>query len=167
MENKRIAAAQERRVQNGTAAKPLDRLKGILSSEAVKRRLADTMQENAGMFSSSIIELFTSDGKIGQCDPALVIAEALKAASLKLPINRQLGFAYIVPYRDGKRGGELCVLAKREIFFRPTDIHNKITTGTEKYFKFRADIISLKFLCSVYGTENAAAFPAGQNPYIP
>jgi recombination protein RecT len=30
--------------------------------------------------------------------------EALKAASLKLPINKQLGFAWIVPYRDGKTG---------------------------------------------------------------
>lgn len=108
-DTKRIAAAQDRRVQNGSSGniRPVDRLKGLLDREDVKRRIQETMKENAGAFSSSIVELFTSDGKIGQCDPALVIAEAVKGASLKLPINKQLGFAYLVPYKDKNRGGEL------------------------------------------------------------
>lgn len=105
MNNNRIARAQEQR--NPAELKPLDRLKSILNTDNVKMRLAATMKENAGAFSSSIIELYTSDSKIGQCDPVKVIGEALKAASLKLPINKQLGLAYIVPYRDNKNGGEM------------------------------------------------------------
>ena len=105
MNNNRIARAQEQR--NPAELKPLDRLKSILNTDNVKMRLAATMKENAGAFSSSIIELYTSDSKISQCDPVKVIGEALKAASLKLPINKQLGLAYIVPYRDNKNGGEM------------------------------------------------------------
>jgi len=98
--NGRIAKAQAQ--HNPAAVKPLDKLKSILASDNVKSRLAATMNENAGAFSSSIIELFTSDSKLSQCDPIAVTGEALKAAALKLPINKQLGFAYIIPYRDSK-----------------------------------------------------------------
>ena len=102
MENGRIAKAAA--AQNPAAVKPLDKLKSILASDNVKSRLAATMNENAGAFSSSIIELFTSDTKLSQCDPIKVTGEALKAAALKLPINKAFGFIYIIPYKDGKTG---------------------------------------------------------------
>jgi recombination protein RecT len=38
------------------------------------------------------------DNKLQACDPRAVIMEALKAAVLKLPINKALGFAYIIPF---------------------------------------------------------------------
>ena len=34
------------------------------------------------------------------CKPSLVIAEALRAATLRLPLNKALGFAYIVVYNN-------------------------------------------------------------------
>lgn len=100
MEN-RIQKAQA--AQKPATQKPLDMLKSVLASDKIRQRLAETMNENAGAFSSSIIELFTSDGKLMQCDPVEVVQEALKGASLKLPINKQLGFAYVVPYKDKDR----------------------------------------------------------------
>ena len=50
--------------------------------------------------------------------------------------------------------------------FPPDRRIQKIIIGTEKYFKFRADIISITFKCTIYGTDYAAALPAGQNPCI-
>ena len=46
------------------------------------------------------MELVTSDEKLLQCEPNLLMAEALKAASLHLPLNKQLGQCYILPFKN-------------------------------------------------------------------
>ncbi|MGE4334600.1 MAG: recombinase RecT [Pigmentiphaga sp.] len=81
-------------------AKPLDRLKLALSTESVRAQFQNALKDNAGPFIASIIDLYGSDRNLQECEPSAVIMEALKAATLKLPINKQLGFAYIVPYRS-------------------------------------------------------------------
>ena len=46
------------------------------------------------------MELATSDEKLLQCAPNALMAEALKAASLHLPLNKQLGQCYILPFKN-------------------------------------------------------------------
>ena len=79
----------------------LAKLKGILNNETMQQNFRNILAENAGAFMASIIELYQSDGALQKCDPNRVVLEALKAATLKLPINKQLGFAYIIPYNNG------------------------------------------------------------------
>lgn len=102
MPNKIANAAQKAAAT--TQSSPLAQLKAALDTENCKRQLAETMRENAGAFSASIIELFKGDKYLAQCAPAEVISECFKAASLKLPINKQLGFAYVIAYKDNKDG---------------------------------------------------------------
>ena len=105
-------ASQKNLIQQATTAngkqtavaKPIDRLKNILAAESVQEQFKSVLRENAGAFVASIIDLYNTDKTLQLCDPKNVVMEALKAASLKLPINKQLGFAWIVPYRDGKTG---------------------------------------------------------------
>lgn len=78
----------------------LQQLKNVLNNEQMKRSFENVLKENAGAFMGSIIELYQSDSSLQKCDPNKVILEALKAATLKLPINKGLGFAFIVPYKD-------------------------------------------------------------------
>ena len=85
-------------------ARPIDRLKNILAAQSVQEQFQSVLKENAGAFVASIIDLYNTDRTLQLCDPKNVVMEALKAASLKLPINKQLGFAWIVPYRDSKTG---------------------------------------------------------------
>ena len=63
-----------------------------------QQQLKNVLKENAGTFATSLMELVTGDDKLLACEPKLLMAEAMKAASLKLPLNKQLGYAYIVPY---------------------------------------------------------------------
>ena len=77
----------------------MQKLKNVLSADSVKKQFENSLKENAGSFIASIIDLYGSDAYLQQCDPNQVVMECLKAATLKLPINKQLGFAYIVPYR--------------------------------------------------------------------
>lgn len=97
-----IAAAAEKKnapVENKPKS-PSNIMRGILDSEATKKLLAESLKENAGAFSASILDLYNSDTYLQRCNPKQVFGECLKAVSLKLPINKQLGFAYIVPYNN-------------------------------------------------------------------
>lgn len=80
------------------AIRPIDKIQSVVNSETIKAQFQSSLRENAGAFISSLIELYSTDYYLQQCDPQAVAMEALKAASLKLPINKQLGFAYLVPY---------------------------------------------------------------------
>lgn len=86
------------------ALKPVEKLKAILYADSVQEQFRNVLKENAGAFVASIIDLYNTDKTLQMCDPKNVVMEALKAASLKLPINKQLGFAYIIPYKDNKTG---------------------------------------------------------------
>ncbi len=78
----------------------VDKLKAVLNTESVQEQFRNALQENSGPFVASVIDLYGSDEYLKQCDANQVVMEALKAATLKLPINKQLGFAYIVPYKS-------------------------------------------------------------------
>lgn len=91
------AATQTKPVQNKPLS-PANIMRGILDSDATKKLLQESLKENAGAFSASILDLYNSDTYLQRCDPKQVFGECLKAVSLKLPINKQLGFAYVIPY---------------------------------------------------------------------
>lgn len=84
---------------NTKPMRPIEKLRAILDADSVKKQFQEVLKENAGAFVASIIDLYNTDTYLQMCQPKEVVMEALKAASLKLPINKQLGFAYIVPYK--------------------------------------------------------------------
>lgn len=103
--SKQTGLIQQATTNGKTAvARPIDKLKHILAAQSVQEQFQSVLKENAGAFVASIIDLYNTDKTLQMCDPKNVVMEALKAASLKLPINKQLGFAWIVPYRDGRTG---------------------------------------------------------------
>jgi recombination protein RecT len=109
-------------VQEQKQLAPVARLKNIINAPTVQEQFKNAMAENSSLFVASIIDLFSSDTYLQKCDPGLVVAECLKAATLKLPINKSLGFAYVVPYKGvpqfqiGYRG--LIQLAMRSGIYR-------------------------------------------------
>lgn len=72
--------------------------KKTVENSYYQQQLKNVLKENSGTFAASLMELVTGDEKLLACDAKLLMAEAMKAASLKLPLNKQLGYAYIVPY---------------------------------------------------------------------
>lgn len=85
--------------QNNVAVAKIDQFKGVLNNQTIRAQLKNSLKENAGAFMSSMIDLYSSDTTLQNCDPEKVALECIKAASLKLPINKALGFAYVVPYK--------------------------------------------------------------------
>lgn len=75
----------------------------IVKGNFIDQQLTSALNENKGAFVSSLVELYTGDKSLQECNPKLVALEAVKAASLNLPINKALGFAYIVVYKNAKK----------------------------------------------------------------
>lgn len=78
-------------------------LKSAIESDKVQGRLQQCVKENKGAFASSILDLYTGDKSLQTCEPNAIIAECLKAAALNLPVNKALGFAYVVVYNNSKK----------------------------------------------------------------
>lgn len=72
----------------------------VMNNSYYQSLLQNTLKENKGTFTTSLMELATSDEKLLQCAPNALMAEALKAASLHLPLNKQLGQCYILPFKN-------------------------------------------------------------------
>lgn len=77
----------------------VDQFKGVLNSQTIRAQLKNSLKENAGAFMSSMIDLYGGDSELQKCDPEKVALECVKAAALKLPLVKSLGFAYVVPYK--------------------------------------------------------------------
>ena len=72
----------------------------VMNNSYYQELLQNTLKENKGAFTTSLMELFTSDQSLMQCDANALMGEAVKAASLRLPINKQLGQAYILVFKN-------------------------------------------------------------------
>jgi len=64
-----------------------------------KKFLEDSLKEKKTEFVSNLIALTESDSKLAECDPGQLIKCAMNATALNLPLNKNLGFAYIIPYK--------------------------------------------------------------------
>lgn len=78
---------------------PVAVLSKKLEAPSIKEKFETVLKENKETFVASLIDLYNGDKKLQECDQNLVIMEALKAASLKLPINKALGHAWIVAFK--------------------------------------------------------------------
>jgi len=96
-------AVQEQK-ELATKKKPIEQLKDVMKIPSVVEQFQNSMAENSSLFVASIIDLFTSDEQLQKCPPGLVVAECLKAATLKLPINKGLGFAWVIARFNSKAG---------------------------------------------------------------
>lgn len=84
------------------AVTPVGRLKAAINMPSVQEQFKNALQDSAPLFAASLIDVYSSDTYLQQCEPRAVIMEALKAATLRLPINKNLGFAWIIPRWSSK-----------------------------------------------------------------
>lgn len=78
-------------------------MRGLVSNPQIEEMFKKALGKNAGAFLTSIIEIYNGDAKLQLCDPNEVVREAMKAATLGLPLSKALGMAYIIPYDTNKK----------------------------------------------------------------
>lgn len=77
-------------------------IKNFLNSQTVQQKFIEILGKNAASFTTSVLQVVNSNDKLKDADPKTVCSAAMMAATLNLPINNNLGFAYIVPFKNNK-----------------------------------------------------------------
>lgn len=71
----------------------------LVHSPSFLKRTQDTLGEGAQQFLSSVLSLYNADKELQKCRAEELYNCCLMAAALKLPFNKDLGQAWIVPYK--------------------------------------------------------------------
>lgn len=82
-------------------------MNAMLDGEGMRKRFNDLLGQRTPQFISSIVSLVNADANMKRAfleAPMTVIQSALKAASFDLPVDQNLGYAYIVPFNNYKDG---------------------------------------------------------------
>lgn len=70
----------------------------FIRNDTIQQRIEQLLDKRASQFTTSLITAVNSNEKLAKCKPETVLNAALTAASMDLPINQNLGFAYLIPY---------------------------------------------------------------------
>lgn len=98
------ALKEQMRGQEGRTVQKVDPntvpVKTLLNQELFKKKFEDVLGSRAPQFIASVINLVGNDKYLAGCNSVSVISACLVAATLDLPIDKNLGYAWIVPYKD-------------------------------------------------------------------
>lgn len=76
-------------------------IKQFFEQENVKKRFSDMLGKRSPQFITSVLQIVSSNKLLENVEPLSIYNAAAIAATLDLPLNTNLGFAWIVPY-NGK-----------------------------------------------------------------
>lgn len=74
--------------------------KALFSQDNIKAKFQEMLGKKAQGFITSVLQIVASNSLLTKADPASIYNAAAVAATLDLPLNNNLGFAYIVPYNQ-------------------------------------------------------------------
>ncbi len=97
-------AITERQNTQAVQKKTVNQLmNSMLDGEGLRKRFDDLLGKRSAQFVSSIVTLINADENMQKAfyeSPMSVIQAGLKAASFDLPVDQNLGYAYIVPFKN-------------------------------------------------------------------
>lgn len=77
-------------------------LKTFFESANVQNKIKELVGKNAATFATSVMQIANSNSMLKTADPMSIFNAACMAATLNLPLQNGLGFAYIVPFRNNR-----------------------------------------------------------------
>ena len=83
----------------GKQITPFDRVKTYMLSPEVKERFTDMMGANGIYYLNQVMILVANDDRLQQCTPQSILISAMRAASLRLSVDKSRGQAWIIAYK--------------------------------------------------------------------
>jgi len=131
----------------------------FLNFPNTQKFLDENLRDNKKEFVSNLLALCDSDSNLAECDPHRLMLCAFNATALNLPLNKNLGYAYIIPYKGvpsfqiGYKGLiQLALRSGQYEFLNATEIRqgeitrNKVT-GEIDYIKDNPSGEIVGYLC--------------------
>lgn len=95
-------------------------MNSMLDGEKLRGRFNELLGNRSAQFVSSLVSMVNADQNLQQAfyeAPMTVIQAGLKAAAFDLPIDQNLGYAYIVPFKNSKKDAQGNWTSKHEATF--------------------------------------------------
>lgn len=80
-------------------------VKNLFGRDEVRLKFQEMLGKKAQGFITSVLQIVSQNANLSKADPHTVYHAAATAATLDLPLNNNLGFAYIVPYKTKQPDG--------------------------------------------------------------
>jgi recombination protein RecT len=93
-------------------------LKELIASPAISEKFKELLKDRAPQFTTSLLQCVANSDMLANATPMSVINAAFTAATLNLPINQNLGLAYIVPYKSRQKDGSYIIQAQFQIGYK-------------------------------------------------
>jgi recombination protein RecT len=93
-------------------------IKGIsqfLNQDNVKSRFTEILGDKSSAFLASILSAVNSNEQLKNADQNSIFMSAMLAASLDLPINNNLGHAYLIPFNSKQKDGTYKMLCQMQV----------------------------------------------------
>ncbi len=93
-------------------------VKSLLESENIKNRLSDILGKRSSTFATSVIQIAQSNKLLTNAVPESIVGAAMTAATLNLPLNNSLGYAYIIPFNERQKDNSYLTKAQFQIGYK-------------------------------------------------
>lgn len=93
-------------------------VKGLFERDDVKTKFRDLLGKRASAFITSVLQITAQSDLLSKADPVSIYQCAAVAATLDLPLNPNLGFAYIIPYGQKQKDGTYKQVAQFQIGYK-------------------------------------------------
>ena len=80
-------------------------LKALMSQDAIQKKFKEVLKDKAPGFTSSVLSLVNNDKALAEAEPMSILTGAMVAATLDLPLDKNLGYAYIIPFKEKQQNG--------------------------------------------------------------
>lgn len=77
-------------------------LRELFKNPIIKTKIEQLVGKNSATFATSVMQIANSNTMLKTADPTSIFNAACMAATLNLPLQNGLGFAYIVPFKNNK-----------------------------------------------------------------
>lgn len=74
-----------------------------INGERTQEYLTSVLRDKKESFVTSLVSVVANNAQLQACEPLTIMYAAMKATALGLPIDPNLGFAYVIPYKNKGR----------------------------------------------------------------
>lgn len=92
--------------------------KSLFNQDNVKAKFQELLGSRASAFMTSVLQVVASNDLLAKAEPNSIFHAAAVAATLDLPINQNLGFAYIIPFNQKQKDGSYKCLAQFQLGYK-------------------------------------------------
>jgi recombination protein RecT len=100
------------------ATTPKNPVKQMFERPDVQAKFKELLGKRSSSFCTSVLQIVASNPMLSKADAGSIYQAAAVAATLDLPLNNNLGFAYIVPYNNKQPDGTFKTVAQFQMGYK-------------------------------------------------